>query len=260
MRFRAVPSLIAASLIAGGCLHDDTMTTVTVRETLTETGAGTVPNEAPMVLTVFLLKEGKVAPVQRAVITSPQVAGAALAELLRGPTEEEAAAGFETAIPSGTEHRSARIRDGVATVELSSPLTEAEARAQLVYTLTQFPTVRRVAFPAGAAVGRASFETQTPAVLVLSPLPGEEVEPGFEVTGTANTFEATFEYELKDAAGRILTKDFVTATSGSGTRGTFEFTVPYEVAESQQGVLTVFEVSAANGARTHESSIPLRLR
>jgi hypothetical protein len=95
---------------------------------------------------------------------------------------------------------------------------------------------------------------------VESPLPGEEVEPGFEASGTANTFEATFQYELRDSSNKVVSKDFVTATSGSGTRGTFRFTVPYEIPSSQAGRLVVFEISAADGSRTHESSIPLTLR
>lgn len=257
MRFRVVLSLIAVSLIAGGCLHDDETTTVTVRETVTETGAGTVPNEAPAVLKVYFLRDGKVAPASRAVVTGSQPGAAALGELFKGPTTEE---GLVTAIPAGTELKSLTIDGGVASVQLSEQLTQDDAVAQIVYTLTQFPTVTRVDVGADAPVGRADFENETPAILVESPVPAEEVEPGFEVSGTANTFEATFEYELKDAAGKVLKKDFVTATSGSGTRGTFEFTVPYEVAQAQEGTLTVFEVSAANGSRTHESSIPLRLR
>ena len=99
----------------------------------------------------------------------------------------------------------------------------------------------------------------TPPILVESPTPGQTVEPGFAVTGTANTFEATFNYELKDASGKVLKKDFVTATSGSGTRGTFKFTVPYKVSKAQKGTLVVYEVSAADGSRTHEVEIPLQL-
>jgi hypothetical protein len=57
----------------------------------------------------------------------------------------------------------------------------------------------------------------------------------------------------------VLSKNFVTATSGSGTRGTFKFTVSYELDESQDGRLLVFEVSAEDGSRIHESEIPLRL-
>ena len=99
----------------------------------------------------------------------------------------------------------------------------------------------------------------TPAVVVESPLPDESVESGFEVTGTANAFEATFNCELKDASGKVVSKNFVTATSGSGTRGTFRFTVPYELDEPQDGTLVVFELSAEDGSRIHESEISLHL-
>jgi hypothetical protein len=74
--------------------------------------------------------------------------------------------------------------------------------------------------------------------------------------GTANTFEATFEYELLDAAGKVLSKHFVTATSGSGTRGTYDVTVPFE-APNGLGKLVVFELSAADGSRIHQVEIPL---
>jgi Immunoglobulin-like domain of bacterial spore germination/Sporulation and spore germination len=259
MHFRAVLrgfGLLAVALIAGGCLHDEKTTTVTVRETVTETATGTVPNEAPAVLTVFLVDEDeKVAPTARSVVTGPAVARAALNELLVGPEDDD----LETAIPPETELANLSITESVADVVLSGRLS-ALGRAQVVYTLTQFPTVKRVAINGARPVGRAAFEQQTPAILVESPLPDEDVEPGFEAAGTANTFEATFNYELRDEDDNILKADFVTATSGSGTRGTFRFTVPYEVDRPQEGSLTVFEISAADGSRTHESSIPLRLR
>ena len=197
------------------------------------------------------------APVAREVVAGPEPGTAALRELLEGPAPGE---GLETAIPAGTQLESLTIQGGVASVTLSQQPTQDDAVAQVVFTLTQFPTVTRVDVGADTPLGRSAFENETPAILVESPLPSGDVEPGFEVTGTANTFEATFEYELKDAAGEVLKKDFVTATSGSGTRGTFEFTVPYEVDTAQEGTLTVFEVSAADGSRMHESSIPLRLR
>jgi hypothetical protein len=258
MRFRGALSLLLIA-VAAGCGGGDDASTTTVRVTVTETGTGTVPDTAPMVLTVYFLKDGKVAPVQRSVVSSPQVAGAALTELLRGPSAEEQGQGLETAIPAGTERASTSVSGGVARVELTPVVTDPAAQAQLVYTLTQFATVKRVALDGAAAKGRRAFEAQTPPILVESPAPGETVEPGFEVTGTANTFEATFNYELKDAKGKVLSKNFVTATSGSGTRGTFRFTVPYEAGKPQAGKLVVFELSAEDGSRTHESEIPLRL-
>jgi germination protein M len=255
MRFLVVPSLLVALITFAACEGGETETetvTVTVRETVTETTSGTTPGES--VLRAYFLDRDKVAPVSRSVESGPTVARAALKALLLGPEDEDLA----TAISPETEVESVSISDGIASVKLS-PTPSRLGQAQVVYTLTQFPTVRRVAINETAPVGRRAFERQTPSILVESPLPGEAVEPGFEVTGTANTFEATFNYELKDAGGRVLTKNFVTATSGSGTRGTFEFTVPYEVDAPQDGRLLVFELSAADGSRIHESEIPLRL-
>lgn len=97
-------------------------------------------------------------------------------------------------------------------------------------------------------------------MLVESPLPFEEVTGPVTATGTANTFEATFQYELTDTDGRIVDEDFVTATSGSGTRGTFEFTTSdYEIPFDGVGALIVFEISADDGSRRNLVEIPLRM-
>jgi hypothetical protein len=79
------------------------------------------------------------------------------------------------------------------------------------------------------------------------------------VTGTANTFEATFEYDLRDAGGRTLAHHFVTATSGTGTRGTFDFTIEFDIARPADGELLVYESSAEDGSRINVRRIPLRL-
>jgi germination protein M len=258
MRFLVVPSLLAVVIVFAACSGDNGASDTTIATgTATETATASVPSEAPAVVLLYFLREGKIAPVSRGVITGPQVGTAAVRELLKGPAADDE--GVETAVPAGVKLQSLGITNGVATVELSQQLTDDAAQAQLVYTLTQFPTVKRVDFGADAPVGRRAFEAQTPPILVESPLPGEDVDSGFEVTGTANTFEATFNYELKDASGKVLRKNFVTATSGSGTRGTFRFSVPYRVDEPQQGTLVVFELSAEDGSRIHESEIPLRL-
>jgi hypothetical protein len=49
----------------------------------------------------------------------------------------------ETALPPGTEWKELSVSDGVAHVRLSDALSD-EALAQVVYTLTQFPSVRAV--------------------------------------------------------------------------------------------------------------------
>jgi germination protein M len=254
MRFAAVLSLLAGLLVLAGCGTDGGTKTVPVRETVTETASTSVPSEAPALVTLYFLRDGKVAPEARGIVSQPDIATVTIHQLFEG-TESD----LRTAIPAETRLRSLTIDGGVASIELAPPLKNREALAQIVYTLTQFETVKRVSFNGQRPVGRAAFEQQTPAIFVESPLPDEEVEPGFEASGTANTFEANFQYELRDAAGKILTKNFVTATSGSGTRGTFRFTVPYEVDRPQQGSLVVFENSAADGSRINEVTIPLEL-
>jgi Immunoglobulin-like domain of bacterial spore germination/Sporulation and spore germination len=253
MRFLVVPSLLAALIVFAACSGDDTET-VTVRETVTETVSGTVPNEAPSLVSLYFLRDGKVAPEQRGIVAGPDIARVTIHQLFEGSLTE-----LESAIPPELRLRGLEIESGVARVQLGPSPPERAALAQIVYTLTQFPTVKRVSINGAAPLGRGAFEAQTPAILVESPLPNEQVESGFEVTGTANTFEATFSYELKDAAGKVLRKNFVTATSGSGTRGTFKFTVPYRIDKPQHGRLLVFELSAEDGSRINESEIPLEL-
>ena len=165
-----------------------------------------------------------------------------------------------TALPDDLEISGIVVEDGVAHVELDANLTP-EGLAQLVYTLTGLPTVRSVDLegrnPVVTGFDRSDFEEHTPAILVESPLADEEVASPLRVTGTANTFEANFQYELEDADGRVIAEDFVTATSGTGTRGTFEFDVPFDF--EGDGTLVVFESSAKDGSRINVAEIPLRM-
>jgi Immunoglobulin-like domain of bacterial spore germination len=186
---------------------------------------------------VYFLRDGKVWPVLRTV-EDEDVTTALTTALAEGPTDQEKAdLSLTTAVPSS---------EGDA-------LSNA-ALAQLVYTRTQFPDVRSVEID-GKRYTRADFEEQTPLILVESPLAYDEVSSPLRATGTANTFEATFQYELKDGDGNVVDEHFVTATSGTGTRGTFDFTTkPFD----DVGSLVVFELSAKDGSRVNEVEIPLR--
>ena len=130
--------------------------------------------------------------------------------------------------------------------------------AQIVYTLTQFPTVKAVEI-GGKRYTRADFEDETPLILVETPLPFEKVANPIRAKGTANTFEATFQYEVVDPSGKVVDTHFVTATSGTGQRGTFDFTTKRYTGPSGDGALVVFEHSAKDGSRIHEVRIPVEL-
>lgn len=240
-------------LLLAGCGGGDEATTDTDTTTTTTAPAETTD------LGVYFVLDGKVWPVHREVDETDAVATAALEELLAGPTdEEEVQLSFSTAIPDGVELESVSVADGVASVELSDELPE-EALAQVVYTATQFSTVGAVEI-AGKSYTRADFEDLTPAILVESPLYFQDVGNPVRATGTANTFEATFQYQLTDTDGRIVDENFVTATSGSGTRGTFDFTTKeYEIPFDGFGALIVYELSAKDGSRINLREIPVRM-
>jgi immunoglobulin-like protein involved in spore germination/sporulation and spore germination protein len=250
--------VVAAMFLVAGCGDDGSS-----EEGFTQTGTDTVTVTLPAVSAgeVYWLRSGKVWPVARELPATGTVE-AALDALFAGPTDKEGAdLGAKTAFPTDAVGGEFRVDGGVASLRLSSPTSEISraALAQVVYTLTQFPQITSVRIN-GKPYMRADFEDQTPAILVESPLPFERVSFPVRATGTANTFEATFNYELVAPNGKVVFEDFVTATSGTGTRGTFEFTTdaldhPAEGAWA----LRVFERSAEDGSRTKLVEIPLRM-
>ena len=220
----------------------------------TDTGTTTAPAETTT-LRVYFLRDGKVWPVAREVATTQAVATTSLEELFLGADErgEERPGIHHRRSRTESSSTSLEITDGVAKLNVTDELTDASL-AQTVYTLTQFPTVDAVE-TGGGTYTRADVENFAPAILVESPLPSEEVSSPLRVTGTANTFEATFNYELKDSSGKVVDENFVTATSGTGTRGTFDFTTkPFD----DFGSLVVFELSAEDGSRINVVEIPLK--
>ena len=80
------------------------------------------------------------------------------------------------------------------------------------------------------------------------------------LTGTANTFEATFMVQLRPSHGKPLYKDFVTATSGNGTRGTFDKTLDFVPDRERPGTVVVFENSAEDGSVMNRVEIPVTIR
>ena len=265
MPFRASVASVLALLFLVGCGSEERASEEaspgdTTPSTITEPiqTIATVPETAPAIVTVYFLRDGKVGAASRTVVAGPQIGRAAMTELLEGPGRPEQAAGLKTAIPAGTQLEGLSISKGLAEVELSQPL-DTEASAQVVHTLTRFPTVRMVSIEHMQPRSRADLEEFSPSVLVESPTPGEQVSSPLRITGTANTFEATFNVEVVDERGRVLGKRFVTATSGSGTRGTFDAEVPFKATGAGPGKLVVFELSAEDGSRIHEVEIPLQI-
>jgi germination protein M len=235
---RRLLALAALPLLLGGCGST--------------TGSTTSTAEQPMSVVAYFLRDGKVAPVRVEVPRTRAVGTAALNALLAGPPAD-----LDTAVPDGTRLESLTIDAGVAHPVFSADLGRA-AQAQVVYTLTRFPTVTGVALPgAGEPLTRADLEDETPRILVDSPLPGDRVASPIRVTGTSNDFEATFQLELRQGDA-TLARRFVTATSGNGERGTFDASLPYD--GSGAATLVAYEQNAGEGPpRLGRVEIPLDL-
>jgi Immunoglobulin-like domain of bacterial spore germination/Sporulation and spore germination len=243
---RVLP-LAAAMLVIAGCGGSNTSApAVSTPSAIGSTRATSTTPAATVRLELFYLADdGKLVAEPGEVPATLAVASAALHALAT------AAPGTTTEVPDGL---SVAIAKGDAKV-IGAALSKA-ALAQVVYTLTEFPTVQTVNGRSRQDVEDFRF---VPAILVEHPLPDWQVSSPLHVSGTADTFEATFEYELKDSAGVVLAKGFTTASSGNGTRGTFAFSVPFTVDHAQDGTLVVYESSAADGSRIHVREIPLRL-
>jgi germination protein M len=213
--------------------------------------------------------EGLVA-VLREIPATKGVATAAVNALLAGPTDGERNREISTAVPAGSQLLGLAIADGVATVDLSSEFESGGGSAsvltrlgQMVYTLTQFPTVKSVVFQIegetrhvfsseGVVLDkpatRADYVDLLPAIWVDRPAFNAAIGNPAHVTGNANVFEATFRIAILDASGKQLTDVQAMASCGTGCRGTFDVTIPYTVTKGQYGILRVYVLSAKDGS------------
>src|SRR4029453_12666235 len=120
MRFRlALPSLAVVLLLTGCGGGDESTRTTTVLRATTQPPTSSVPEEAPAVVTLYFLRKGKVAPVERGIVTGPAIGTATIRELLKGPSSEDE--GLGTAIPSGAKLEWLEIGNGVGASGPSPP-------------------------------------------------------------------------------------------------------------------------------------------
>jgi hypothetical protein len=231
---------------------------------------------------VWFTRDESLFMVKRDVASTPRVGTAAMESLLDGPTPSEQAAAVGSQIPAGTQLLGLSVEDGVATVDLTSEFESGGGSAsmnmriaQVVYTLTQFPTVKGVLFELDGQhvdvlggegvvvdepVTRKDYRSLVPAILVTDPQIGERVDNPVVVQGSANVFEANVTVEIVDANGKVVGHTFTTASCGTGCRGTFSVEVPYEVSSATRGLIIVHDDDAAGtGMPPHEVRIPVVL-
>lgn len=249
------------------------------------TPSPSVPVET-MVIRAYYVLDGEpgvegLVPTLRVVPKTTGVARAAMGALLDGDAILGKYSQLSTAVPAGTTLLGIAIKDGVATVDLSRDFESGGGSAsamyrlgQVVYTLTQFSTVRAVLFqvegrtvttfgPEGIVLDgpqrRADFEEQLPSTFVDRPAFGAAAGNPARISGTSNVFEATFRVALLDGSRKVLVDRMTMATCGSGCRGTFDVTLQYDVPKAQWGTLRVYFGSAKDGSPTDIRDYPVWL-
>ena len=183
-----------------------------------------------------------------------------------------APAGYRTALPKGVRLESLTITAGTARASFSRALLAIPrtAQAQIVYTLTQFPTVNRVRMFAGgsrvalangaeqtrlAAATRADYADliQDAPIYVASPTRDSVLTSPVTISGTASVFEATFTLEVWTGKTLVDTQT-LTATRGAPERGLFDTTVDLPPGKHR---LVLFEPSAKGGSHLHTTTVEI---
>jgi hypothetical protein len=227
--------LLLVSLLSAGCGSRSPATTTTA---VTETTTATTPvpvSPALITLTVFRVQDGRLRAEAVRVPHTTAVASSALEALgLAAPVT----------IASGTAH---------VALEHAS----ADEIAEIVYSLTRFPSIKRVDVAGRNGLTRDDFAAYLAPILVEEPGAGADVPLAIKVTGSASVFEATFVLELvRD--GNVLDKQTVTASEGAPARGTFEATL--HAPSPGAATISAFAPSAENGTPQHQVAVPVTVK
>jgi len=231
------------------------------------------------VLQTWFTRQGKLFVTERTIPATASIGRAALDSLLAGPSAAEYAAGVRSQIPAGTRLLGLRISAGTATADFTSSFGSAASSstmplriAQVVYTLTQFPSVTGIRFeingqgvtviggvPVQEPQTAAMYDGYLPAIIVGNPVIGEQVTGPVTVSGTADVFEAVVSVRILDSAGGEIARTFTTASCGTGCRGDYSVAVSYTVPKAEPGTIEVFESSAKDGQPINVQQIPVTL-
>lgn len=215
----------------------------------------------------------------RSVPATGTPATAAVDALFGGTDQVEQAAGLTSAVPAGSSLLGLTIDHGVATANFNATFASGggsfsvRARvAQVVFTLTQFPTVTRVQFQVegntattfsseglllGSPVGRGDQSDLLPPVFVENPAVGDTVHSPLHLAGTSGVAGSTIHLQLVDATGKTVIDRQVPTTPGNGARSAFDARIAYATGSTGAGTVTVVAVSTTDGTRTGQVVVPL---
>lgn len=209
-----------------------------------------------------------------------EVAKTALSELISGtPTT----AGAYRVLPADTKILGIKIDQGLATVDFSAEVLKANVGssgealgiASIVDTLTEFPTIQKVAFTVDGSKekgmdwwGHVGLYEQPfkrdvssvfePAIWVTAPVKDQVISSPVKISGSARVFEAVVSYRLRDANGTVIAQGNTMASEGAPGRGDFSGELAFKVNGPGTGQIEVFEASAKDGSDINKVIIPVQ--
>ncbi len=134
----------------------------------------------------------------------------------------------------------------------------AQADAPVVVTVNGKPADLWGSVDTSKPIARAPANDVQAFIWITAPAEGATVSSPVEVSGVANTFEATVNWRVRDAATKAVVHEGHTqATAGTGTFGTFTFSV---MLPAGRYVVECLEFSAADGHETNTDTKTVTVR
>jgi predicted small secreted protein len=245
---------------------------------------GTQPPEQKLSLTVYYVKlTQNDTYLVREVHQVPQAQDAVKAALEELINTNPVIPGAARVLPLATKINSINIKDGLATVDFSRDVLQANVGASgeamgiqsIVNTLTEFPEIKKVSFTVEGKVDERTMDwwghvglyeqpfsrdlstVYEPAIWVTGPAPDQKVTSPVEVTGSARVFEAAVNIRMVDDSGIIIAEGFTTASEGAPGRGDFKHSLAFSAASPGKGALEVFWTSPKDGEILDKVSVPV---
>ncbi|MHB8842154.1 MAG: GerMN domain-containing protein [Candidatus Aquicultor sp.] len=286
---------VLASIVLTGCPRPVTTTTTTSGATTTASAPTSTTTKKEIAVTLYFIKDFQetsfLVPERRSIPETESVARATLEELIKGPQQP----GLARVIPAKTKVRSIKIANNLATVDLSRDVLEANVGsegealgiAQIVNTLTEFPTIKRVMFlvegrDRGTIDGREiqdwwghvglseqpfsrnvgliqGGKVSSNTITVNSPRAFTTVSSPLTVEGTATVFEAQFNVRITDIDGTVLAQESILASNF--LNGTFNEKVSFKKPKTPgRGTVLFYFNSPRDGSEVKMASVTVFLK
>jgi hypothetical protein len=142
---------------------------------------------------------------------------------------------------------------------LAFTVTSCSAFGQASDALSVSPVPTTTSPPGGLGPAPTDAPDGKPAVVIRTPVAGDELVSPIGVSGKANVADGEVTITLLAQDGTPLASTRTKISCGSNCRGTYAADIAFFVEQRVSGTIAVFEVSADDGSAVNVASIPVTL-